>query len=331
MPVTNIGLDLGTSSIIVYVRGRGILYQEPSLIAYDRDAQQVVGFGAEAAQHLVRAQGNIVGIRPLKDGEISDFVLTERLLSYFIRKSIGYRSLLKPRICIALPSTVTGIEQRAVEEAAYRAGGREVVLVREPIAAALGAGLDIMRPSGTLLVNVGGDLTEIAVLTVGGIAAEQTLHVAGRSFDEAIRRYLRDTRGLIVGEMTAEEIKLRLYSVVGSEDEMPVNGRDAASGVPRRETVTAEEVGRAVAGPVRQILSGVRGVIEKTAPDLAYDVAERGMILTGGGAMLAGLEKALKKETGITAMLADRPQLCAALGTGAYIHAYAQMDKKGYV
>lgn len=332
MPVTDIGIDLGTATIIVYVKGKGILYQEPSVVAYDRDANKIIGFGSEAVQALGKTSGNIVGIRPLKNGVISDFIITERMLQYFIRKSMGLRNFLKPRICISVPGSISDIERRSVEEAAYRGGARDAVIVREPVVAAMGAGIDIMRPSGNLIVNIGGDLTEIAVLSLGGIVMSQTLNIAGSSFDAAIRSYVRDTYGIIIGEQTAEEVKIRIGSVSSEAgiQQIEVRGRDVDAGVPRTIRLHVDEVREAVSRPVHQIVDAVHGVIERTQPDLANDIAERGIILTGGGAMLDGLERAIGRSTGIRTMLADHPQQAAALGTGLYIRTMADFEKRRF-
>nr|WP_027870973.1 rod shape-determining protein [[Eubacterium] cellulosolvens] len=336
MPVTDIGIDLGTATIIVYVKGRGVLYQEPSIAAYDKDANKILAFGTEAAQIIGRTPGNIVGIRPLKNGVISDFVVTERMLRHFIRKSMGFRNILKPRICICVPSGVTDIEKRAVEEASYRAGARDAVIVREPVVAAMGAGVDIMKPCGTMVVNIGGGVTEIAVVSLGGIVVSQTLRVAGESFDAAIRNYVSAKYDMFIGEQMAQEIKISLCSVSNEMagdlklKKIEVRGRKNDSGVPASVTLTAEQAADAVAGPIRQIVDAVHGVIEKTPPDLAGDIAERGIILTGGGAMIAGMEKAVMRETGIRTILAENPQQAVAIGTGGYIQALSEFEKRRF-
>ncbi len=328
--VTDIGIDLGTSTVIVYVRGKGILYQEPCIASYDSDASRITGFGSEAAARIGRTAGSAVGIRPLKDGVISDFVVMERMLRYFIRKSLGLRNILKPRICISVPSGVTDLGRRELEEASYRAGARETVIIEEPVAAALGAGLDISRPSGNLVVCVGGDITEIAVISMGGIVMLQTIKIAGNSFTSAIQEYIRAEKGVIIGRLRAEEIKIALASVSSdpSVRSVRVKGRDQDSAVPREIEITAQEVKKIMATPVHQIVDAVRAVIEKTPPDLANDVAERGIVLTGGGAMLSGLEHAMEKSTGIRTILTDAPQQAAAIGTGKYIRMASELDRQ---
>lgn len=330
MPVTDIGIDLGTATIIVYVKGKGIMYQEPSLVAYDRDANKIMAFGSEAQQILGRTAGNIMAIHPLKQGVISDFLVLESMLRYFIRKSMSFRNFLKPRICICVPSGVRDIERRAVEEAAYRAGARDAEIVKEPIVAAIGAGLDIMRPNGNMVVNIGGGLTDIAVLSLGGIVMSQTLKVAGESFNEAIREFIRQRHNLIIGEQTAEEIKILIGSVSSDPEltQLEVKGRDSNTGIPRTIHMTRAQVLEAVRPQVRQIVEAVRGVIEKTPPDLAADVAGRGIVLTGGGAMLAGMEDAIAKYTGIPTVLVDNPQQTVAQGTGLYIQQMSAFDKR---
>ncbi|MGN0362007.1 MAG: rod shape-determining protein [Bilifractor sp.] len=330
MPVTDIGIDLGTATIIVYVRGKGILFQEPSVVAYDRDANQILAFGSEAAQCIGKMPGNIVGIRPLKDGVISDFVVTERMLRYFIRKSMGNWNILKPRICICVPGGVSDIERRAVEEAAYRAGARDSVLVREPIVAAMGAGVDIMRPCGSMIVNIGGGVSEVAVLSLGGIVISKSVRTAGESFDAAICKYIHDIYGVIIGSQMAENIKIQIGSAVSSPDlkAMQVTGRDVDAGFPRNISITSDQVREAVAPEVRHIIEEIRSVMEKTPPDLAGDIAERGIVLTGGGAMLNGLQSEIERATGIRTLLADHPQQAVALGTGQYIRAMSDFERE---
>ena len=330
MPVTDIGIDLGTASIIVYVKGKGIFCQEPSVVAYDRDANKILAFGTEAAQCIGRMPGNIVGIRPLKDGVISDFVVTERMLRYFIRKSMGNWNILKPRICICVPSGVSDIERRAVEEASYRAGARDAVIVREPIVAAMGAGVDIMRASGSMIVNIGGGISEIAVLSLGGIVISQSIRTAGEAFDEAICQYIHDIYGLIIGSQTAEDIKIQIGSADPDRSlrQVSVTGRDVDAGFPRTVSITSDQVREAVSPAVRRIIETIRVLMEKTPPDLAADIAKRGIVLTGGGAMLDGLEGEIEKATGIRTLLADNPQQAVAVGTGLYIRAMSDFEKQ---
>lgn len=328
--VTDIGIDLGTSSIIVYVRGRGIIMQEPSLAAYDKDSEKVIAFGEEAEQKISRGAGNLMGIRPLKGGVISDYVITEKMLQYFIQRSMGPMRLFKPHIVLCIPSGVTEIERRAVEEAAWQAGARDVALVKEPIVAAMGAGINIMRPEGTMIVNIGGGVTEIAVLSLAGVASSQTLKTAGDTFDEAIVQYARENYDLFIGERTAEEIKIR----IGTSDrtrrlqQVEVRGRNIKTGNARTVVLTSEEIRDAVTGPVIQIVDAVRTVLGGTPPELASDVQERGIVLTGGGAQLEGLAEAIAHETGISCILADEPQTAVARGLGEYLQVMQQFERR---
>ena len=328
--VTDIGIDLGTSTIIVYVKGKGILLQEPSLVAYDRVKNRIRACGEEAEQTIGHATGNIMEIRPLRDGSISDFMITEQMLQYFIRKSMGHRNFLKPRIVICMPSGVTDIEKRAVEETTYRVGAREATIVKAPVAAAMGAGLDILRASGNMVVDVGGGITEIASLSLGGVVISQTLKVAGDAFDDAIVQYARDAFGLYIDVTTAEKIKIGLGSTRRRGDvltRMEVRGRDIDAGFPRTITLTPDQVQEAVSGKIRQIVEAVRTIIEKTPPDLATDIATRGIVLTGGGAQLAGLDKAIERLTGIPTVLCSDPQTAVARGTGQYIRQMVRLEQ----
>ena len=328
--VTDIGIDLGTSSILVYVRGRGIIMQEPSLAAYDKDAEKVIAFGEEAEQKISRGAGNLMAIRPLKGGVISDYVITEKMLQYFIQKSMGPMRLFKPHIVLCVPSGLTEIEQRAVEEAAWQAGARDVALVREPIVAAMGAGIDILKPSGTMIVNIGGGVTEIAVLSLAGVAAGQSLKVAGDTFDEAIVRYVRKIYDLFIGERTAEEIKIRIGTANRGEQlrHVEVRGCDVRTGYARTISISSDQVREAVTDPVIQIVDAVHNVLGGTPPELASDVRERGIVLTGGGAQLEGLPEAIAHETGIRCILADDPQKVVARGLGEYLQAMQVFEKK---
>ncbi|MEE1113706.1 MAG: rod shape-determining protein [Eubacterium sp.] len=332
--VTDIGIDLGTASIIVYAKGRGIVMKEPSLVAFDRDANKIVAFGSEAEQLLDNPHGNLMAIRPLKEGVISSYIITEKMLQYYIRRAIGHRYLLKPRIVVCIPSGVTEVERRAVEQASYQAGARDVFIVREPVAAAMGAGIDVMRASGSLIVNVGGGITEIAVISMADLVVSQTLKEGGDSFDEAIIRYARDIYGLYIDKTTAEKIKKTVGSVAESDEDgngqplerIEVQGRDIDAGFPRRVSFTQAQVREALSDPFRRIVDGIRSVIERTPPDLTGDIAERGIVLTGGGAMVSGLRKAVQKSTGIRTILAENPETACAEGTGLYIANMASLE-----
>ena len=319
---TDIGIDLGTATIIVYVKGKGILLQEPSLVAYDRDENRIRAYGEEAEHLIGHTPGDLMEIRPLREGVISDYAVTERMLQHIILKSMGHRNFLKPRIVICVPSGVTDMERRAMEEATYRAGARDAIIVKGPVVAAMGAGLDILRPSGNMIVDVGGGVTEIASLSLGGIVVSQTLKVAGDAFDEAIVQYVRDVHGLFIDVTTAEKLKIGIGSARHRGDpltRMEVRGRDIDAGFPRTVILTPDQIGEAVSEKVRQIVEAVRTIIEKTPPDLASEIASRGIVMTGGGSQLAGLDAAVEHVTGIPTIVCDDPQTAVARGTGMYI------------
>lgn len=329
--VTDIGIDLGTTTVIAYVKGKGILLQEPCLVAYDRDRDAIRAIGEEAEHTVGHATGNIMAIRPLREGTITDFPIMEQMLQYFIRKSMGHRNFLKPRIVICMPSGVTDIERQAIEEVAYRAGARDAMVAKVPVAAAMGAGLDILRANGNMVVDVGGGITEIASLSLGGIVVSQTLKVAGDAFDEAIVQYVREAHGLYIDVTTAEKIKIGIGSTRRRGDvltRMEVRGRDIDAGFPRTVSITPDQVREAVSGRVRQIVEAVRTIIEKTPPDLAADISTRGIVLTGGGAQLAGLDKAIERLTGIPTVLCDDPQTAVARGTGQYIRQMVRLEQE---
>ncbi|HIV17170.1 MAG TPA: rod shape-determining protein [Candidatus Alectryocaccobium stercorigallinarum] len=318
---TDIGIDLGTSNVVVYIKGKGIVLKEPAVIAYDRDAEKIKAFGEEARQMIGRTPGNIAGIRPLKEGIISDYVMTEELLKYFIQKAMGNRGFLKLRIVISIPTRVTDVEKRAVEEAAYLAGAREVTLVANPVASAIGSGIDITLPYGTLVVDVGGGVADIAIVSLGGIAAASCVPAGGNQFTESIIRYLRKTHLMFIGEQTAEAVKIRIGTVSknGKNKSMEIKGRNVFTGLPSRILVTSEELSGALSEIAESLADSVCGVIEQATPELANDVARRGIILTGGGALLKGLDEVIKKKTGIETIIAEKPDCTVALGTGRYL------------
>lgn len=330
MPAANIGIDLGTVNIKVFVKGKGIVMDEPAMVAYDKDADKIRAFGEDARAMIGKMPGNIIAIRPLRQGVVSDYMIVERMLQYFIQKAMGRMTFLKPRVVLCLPSGVTDVERRAVEEAAYQAGARDVTLVKAPVAAALGAGIDIMRPSGSMVVDIGGGVTEIAVLTLGGIALSTTLRVAGDRFSEDIVRYVRDTHDLYIGEGTAEEIKKH----IGTAEKKPktirmqIKGRSVAAGIPKTISLTSEEVRQAISESVDTITESIRGVLERTSPELAADIVKRGIVLTGGGALLGGIEEKVMRVTGIQTTLAEEPASCVALGTGRYMQAMAELEQR---
>ena len=309
---TDIGIDLGTASILVYIRGKGVVLKEPSVVAFDRDTNKIKAIGEEARLMLGRTPGNIVAVRPLRQGVISDYTVTEKMLKYFIQKAIGKRMLKKPRISVCVPSGVTEVEKKAVEDATLQAGAREVAIIEEPIAAAIGAGIDISRPCGNMIVDIGGGTTDIAVISLGGTVVSTSIKIAGDDFDEAIVRYMRKKHNLLIGERTAEDIKAEVTT-------MNVRGRNLVTGLPKTVEVSSEETEEALREATSQIVEAVHSVLEKTPPELASDIADRGIVLTGGGSLLSGLEDLIEAKTGINTMTAEDPMTCVAIGTGKFI------------
>lgn len=321
MTSTDIGIDLGTASILVYAKGKGVVLKEPSVVAFDRDTNKIKAIGEEARLMLGRTPGNIVAVRPLKKGVISDYTVTEKMLKYFIDKAIGRKSFRKPRISVCVPSGVTEVEKRAVEDATYQAGAREVSIIEEPIAAALGAGIDISRPCGNMIVDIGGGTCDIAIISLGGTVVSTSLKIAGDDFDEAIVRYVRKKHNLLIGERTAEDIKIKIGSAFDIPEvlTMEIRGRNLVTGLPKTVTVTSEDTKEALKDATAQIVDAVHSVLEKTPPELAADVADRGIVLTGGGAMLRGLEELIEEKTGINTMTAEDPMSAVAIGTGKFV------------
>lgn len=328
MANADIGVDLGTASVLVYIVGKGIVLKEPSVVAFDRESKKIVAIGEEARLMLGRTPGNIVAIRPLRQGVISDYTVTEKMLKHFIQKAIGRRSFRKPRISICVPSRVTEVEKKAVEDAAYQAGAREVFVIEEPIAAAIGAGVDITKPCGNMIVDIGGGTTDIAVISLGGVVASTSLKLAGDDFDEAIVRYMRKKHNLLIGERTAEEIKIEIGTCfpIGEETSMEVRGRNLVSGLPRKVTVTSTETEEALRESIAQIVEAIHEVLERTPPELAADIADRGIVLTGGGCLIRGLEDIIEDRIGINAITAEDPMLTVAIGTGLHVE-YLGLDK----
>ena len=314
----DIGIDLGTASTLVYVKGEGIVICEPSVVAIERGTTHVLAVGSEAKRMLGRTPGNIVAIRPMKDGVITDFEITEAMLRYFIRKVRRGRFQLNPRIVIAIPSGITEVERRAVKESAERAGGREVFLIEEPIAAAIGVGLPIDEPLGNMIIDIGGGTTEIAVISLAGTVFSKSIRIGGDEMDEAIIEYLKKTYNLMVGERTAEEIKIKIGSAYPLEEEMSleVKGRDLVAGLPKTVTVTSEEVREALQEPVRAIVEATKISLERTPPELSSDLIEHGIVMAGGGSLLRGLDKLISEETGLPVHVADDPLTAVAKGTG---------------
>ena len=317
---SDIGIDLGTASILVYIKGKGVVLKEPSVVAFDRDTNKIKAIGEEARLMLGRTPGNIVAVRPLRQGVISDYTVTEKMIKHFIQKALGKKSFRKPLVSVCVPSGVTEVEKKAVEDATFAAGARDVKIIEEPIAAAIGAGIDISRPCGNMIVDIGGT-SDIAVISLGGSVVSTSIKIAGDDFDEALVRYMRKKHNLLIGERTAEDIKIKIgtcYPLAEAET-MDVRGRNLVTGLPRTITVSSEETEEALRESTLQIVEAVHAVLEKTPPELAADVADRGIVLTGGGALLRGLEELIEEKTGINTMTAEQPMTCVAIGTGKYV------------
>lgn len=319
--VMDIGIDLGTASILVYVKDKGVVLKEPSVVAFDRDTNRIKAIGEEARLMLGRTPGNIVAVRPLRQGVISDYTVTEKMLKYFIQKAVGKQRFRKPLISICVPSGVTEVERKAVEDAAFQAGARDVKIIEEPIAAAIGAGIDIARPCGNMIVDIGGGTSDIAVISLGGTVVSTSIKIAGDDFDDAIVRYMRKKHNLLIGERTAEDIKIRIGSAYPRPEleQVDVRGRNLVTGLPKTITVTSKETEDALRDTTIQIVEAVHSVLEKTPPELAADIADRGIVLTGGGSLLYGLEELIESKTGITTMTAEEPMTAVAIGTGKYV------------
>ncbi|MBO4862817.1 MAG: rod shape-determining protein [Eubacterium sp.] len=325
----DVGIDLGTSNILIYIKGRGIVLSEPTVIAYDKDSEKIVEIGEEAKLMLGRTPGNLIAIRPLKHGVISDYTKAEEMLKYFIKKAIGRNFFgRRPHISICVPSGATEVEKRAVESSTYNAGARFVNIVEEPIAAAIGAGIDIARPVGNMIVDIGGGTTDIAVISMGGAVVTSSIKIAGNDFDDAIIKYVRKRHNLLIGDRTAEEVKINIGTSYKRPENisMDVRGRDLVTGLPKTVTITSDETEEALRDVTGQVIEAVHSVLEKTPPELAADIADRGIVLTGGGALLHGLEQLLEEKTGITTMTAEDPMSVVAVGTGKYIDFLAEQE-----
>ena len=317
----DIGIDLGTASILVYIKGRGVVLKEPSVVAFDKDSNKIKAIGEDARLMIGRTPGNIVAVRPLKSGVISDYTVTEKMMKYFITKALGKKYFRKPRIAVCVPSGVTEVEKKAVEDATYQAGAREVAIIEEPIAAAIGAGIDISKPQGNMIVDIGGGTTDVAVISLGGTVVSESIKIAGDDFDNAIVVYMRKKYNLLIGERTAEDIKINIGTAFKrtEADYMDVKGRNLVTGLPETIKVSSDETQEALKETTSQILDTICHVLEKTPPELAGDIVDRGIVLTGGGAMLRGLEELIEERTHINTMTADEPMTCVAIGTGHYI------------
>ncbi|HCD08882.1 MAG: MreB/Mrl family cell shape determining protein [Thermoanaerobacter thermocopriae] len=325
----DIGIDLGTASVLVYIKGEGIVLKEPSVVAIDRNTNKILAVGEEAQRMVGRTPGNILAIKPLRAGVISDYDVTEKMLRYFINKACGGRFLLRPKIMICIPSGVTQVEKRAVIDAALQAGARKAYLIEEPIAAAIGAGLDISQPSGNMIVDIGGGTTDIAVISLGSSVVSKNIKVAGDNFDEAIIRYMRKKYHIIIGERMAEEIKINIGTAYfdGKEEKMLVKGRSLISGLPQNVEVTSSEICEVLKEPLEEIVEAVHNVLERTPPELAADISDKGIVLTGGGALLKGMDRLLRERMNTPVYLANDPISCVALGTGKALDSLELLEK----
>jgi rod shape-determining protein MreB and related proteins len=317
----DIGIDLGTANVLVHVKGRGIVLNEPSVVAIDKNTNRVLAVGEEARRMVGRTPGNIVAIRPLKDGVIADFDVTEAMLKHFINKLNVKGFLSKPRILICCPTNITSVEQKAIKEAAEKSGGKKIYLEEEPKVAAIGAGMDIFQPSGNMVVDIGGGTTDVAVLSMGDIVTSASIKMAGDKFDMEILNYIKKQYKLLIGERTAENIKINIGTVApeSKKEEMDIRGRDMVSGLPRTITVTSDEIGQALRESVSVIVQAAKSVLERTPPELSADIIDRGVILTGGGALLHGIDMLLAEELKVPILIAENPMNCVAIGTGVML------------
>lgn len=321
MAALDIGIDLGTASVLVYIKGKGVVLKEPSVVAIDKNTKKVKAIGEDARLMLGRTPANIVAVRPLKQGVISDYQVTEKMMKYFVQKAVGHRLLRKPRIAVCVPSGVTEVEKKAVEDAAYQVGARETLIIEEPIAAAIGAGIDISKPCGNMIVDIGGGTTDIAVISLGSAVESASLKVAGDDFNDAIVKYMRKNHSLSIGERTAEDVKIKIGTCFRRPevDKMEVKGRHIVKGLPTSIEVTSEEMEEALEDSTNSIVEAIHSVLERTPPELSADIADRGIVLTGGGSLLRGLEDLITDRTGITCMTAEDPMTAVAIGTGKYV------------
>jgi rod shape-determining protein MreB len=318
----DIGIDLGTANVLIHVKGKGIVLNEPSVVAMDRKTKRVLAVGEEARQMVGRTPGNIVAIRPLKDGVIADFDVTEAMLRHFINKINVKGFLSKPRILICCPTNITGVEQKAIREAAEKSGGKKIYLEEEPKVAAIGAGMDIFQPSGNMVIDIGGGTTDVAVLSMGDIVTSESIKVAGDVFDNDILQYIKREYKLLIGERTSENIKIQIGTVFagGRNKEMDIRGRDMLTGLPRTITIRSEEIEKCLREPISLIIQAARNVLEKTPPELSADIIDRGVILTGGGALMHGIDSLLADALKVPVLISEHPMDCVAIGTGIMLN-----------
>lgn len=328
----DMGIDLGTANTLVHVKGKGIIIREPSVVAVDKANNEVLAIGAEAKQMIGRTPGHIIAIRPMKDGVIADFDITQSMLKFFIKKAISKNSLVRPRIVVGVPSGVTEVEKRAVIDATVQAGAREAYLIEEPMAAAIGAGLPVQEATGSMVVDIGGGTCEVAVISLGGIVVSKSIRTGGDAMDDAIVRYIRKTFSLLIGERTAEEVKINIGTAMPLEnpEEMDIRGRDLVSGLPKNITINSNQVCEALNEPVTNILDAVRNTLERTPPELAADIMDRGVVMTGGSSLLRNLDRIMSRDTGMPVYVSDDALSCVALGTGLAVE-NVDVYKKGFM
>ena len=325
---TDMGIDLGTATVLVYIKGKGVVLNDPSVVAIDKSKNKLLAVGEEARQMIGRTPGNIVALKPLREGVISDYDLTEKMLHYFISKACGKKKMVSPRVVVCIPCESTEVEKRAVIDAARNAGAKKVFLIEEPLAAAIGAGVDITKASGNMIIDIGGGTTDIAVISLGGIVARSTINVAGDSFDEAIIKYIRKKHNLMIGERTAEDLKINIGSVYDNAEEqfMDIRGRDLISGLPKNITVSSSEMKEALLEPVNTIAESTHAILEKTPPELAADISDKGIVMTGGGALLNGLDKLISKVSHVPVYVSEEAVTCVAIGTGKMLEYLDKLD-----
>ncbi|CAM3459842.1 rod shape-determining protein [Marinicrinis lubricantis] len=330
MFANDIGIDLGTANVLIHMKNKGVVLDEPSVVAIESDTKRVLAVGEEARRMVGRTPGNIIATRPLRDGVIADFEITEIMLKHFIQKVGGKRWYSRPRILICAPTNITSVEQKAIREAAERSGAKDVFMEEEPKAAAIGAGMDIYQPSGNMVVDIGGGTTDVAVLSMGDVVTSSSLKIAGDKFDVAITKYIKDKYKLLIGERTSEDIKIRIGTVLPEErkEEMDIRGRDMVSGLPQTVTIYSNEIKEALWDPISSIITSAKTVLERTPPELSADIIDRGVILTGGGAMLHGLDQLMADELKVPVLIAEDPMHCVVKGTGIMLDNLDKVSKK---
>ncbi len=325
----DMGMDLGTANVLVYVKGRGIVLREPSVVAMNKDTKEIMAVGINAKRMLGRTPSNISAVRPLKNGVIADFDTTERMIRYFIRKVHARKSLLHPRIVISIPSSCTEVERRAVRESAERAGAREVYVIEEPMAAAIGAELPVHEPAGNMVVDIGGGTTEVAVISLGGMVLTNSIRIAGDDFDQSIINYFKEKENLIIGERTAEEAKIKIGSVYADSEskEMEIKGRDLVNGLPKTVMISTDDIRESLAEPMKELLKVIKNTLNQTPAELSADLVDRGIVLVGGGALIGGIANLLRDATELPVHIADEPMNCVVMGTGKYLEQMETLKK----